>query len=339
MTRLAASVAFVLVMAGCAHPAPAPLTCRLPVTVQSGVGNGVTFQGGFIDFPAATLAPDPAGRLRDEPLQLDFATVATPTLRGQPFSPEGGVPFYDSAVRRWLPASAAQSTSDGAAYAWGSTSASTQTAEVHIVDARTGAARIFPAAAAGYQVSILDFAPAGVYLSSVSGIGGPSRGLWLLDPTSGKLTDLKQPDFAFGVRNGYLWSGSHTGPPTHEEYSPADTLYRVDLSSGARTTWYKGNKPISLMGFDGHDNPVLAGPYQKPAQSGEIRSVDAAGSDGLLISTGGPFTSALGDGDRIWFGSPDGIYLYQAGSGLRKVFAFAGDAQLREEINPAGFCR
>jgi hypothetical protein len=82
-----------------------------------------------------------------------------------------------------------------------------------------------------------------------------------------------------------------------------------------------------------------------PAVGGEIRLLDHASSGaedtGQFVFGGGVALSApQADGDRLWFGSDRGIYLYTADGSLQKVFALsASQAGSITSIAPAGLCR
>jgi hypothetical protein len=73
----------------------------------------------------------------------------------------------------------------------------------------------------------------------------------------------------------------------------------------------------------------------------EVRLIDSIGSAGQTVHSGNvgfAGSQIQGDGERLWFGSDRGLYVYQPNRGLQRVFAY--DARPAEfgSIQPAGFC-
>src|ERR671937_3291400 len=109
-------------------------SCRLPVLDSKSAGDGATMQGGFITFPQATYAADPAGTIQSEYVARDLVTMATPALHGT-----GGGAFYDASMRRWVPVPAGQASPDGKRYAYVTgESPNVAPAQVHIVNVVDG---------------------------------------------------------------------------------------------------------------------------------------------------------------------------------------------------------
>lgn len=311
-------------------------TCRLPVVTSTSPDNtGITLQGGFINFPAATIEQDPAGTMHSS--RTDFATMATPVLRGN-----GLVPFYDRAQSRWVPAPARQALADGSGYAYTTWDAQTGVFTAHVVNVASGLARSFDLSLPP-SPDVADFRAEGAYLLSSSGLGGPGDGVWLLDPRTGEVKQLRQVQRVWAVRDGYAWA-ARLDPRdktvwSGTELAPADTLVRIDLATGAETVWfYRAGTYPWLLGLDSSARPVVllgAGPY-----SNEIRLIDHAGSSGALVFSGN--TSGLdylqGDRDRLWFGNSNGIYVYRPSAGFQKVFAYGANPATADRIEPAGFC-
>src|SRR5690242_5452779 len=78
-------------------PKPAvDFSCRLPVVTNSQGDVSTNYQGGFIQFPQGTLTFDRSGFMVGR--ADDVVTVTSPVLTG-----DGGVPFYDRALARWVP--------------------------------------------------------------------------------------------------------------------------------------------------------------------------------------------------------------------------------------------
>lgn len=135
-----------------AQPSNAPATpvsigpCRLPVAsgdapVDGRSGDGTTGKGGFIQFPGATFAPDPAS-LGD----------------------------YDLGFTRWVPTFRAWVEPDGAHYAWGEGNM------IHVVDVASGGDH--PVAVPAPSV-VVSYETEGVYVAATA--GQATQGLGLID--------------------------------------------------------------------------------------------------------------------------------------------------------------
>jgi hypothetical protein len=117
------------------------------------------------------------------------------------------------------------------------------------------------------------------------------------------------------------------------EHARAGEL-RVDLATGAETVWfYRAGTYPALIGLDSLGRPVV-----RASGNGlnDVLLLDHPGSPGQLVTSSKPWLQYLqGDGDRLWFGGPYGIYLYRPNGGFQKVFAYNGG----NYAYPAGFCR
>ena len=308
--------------------------CRLPVlTVAPGVGSP-PLQGGFISFPGGEYAADPNGTMSARGLPHDdYATNISPVLYG-----DGGG-FYDRAAKRWVPAAPAATLPDGSAYAYVTVDSTAQ-----IVDVASGNVRSFPLRGLD-RPAVLDFDARGVYLFSPSAIGGPGEGVWLLNPTSGAVTQVAVVHRVWAVRDGKAWAArldprDQTVWPAME-IAPADSLVEVDLGTGTETEWfYRAGAYPWMLGF-ASGRPLVG--VADSAGRTEVRLVDQPGSDGKLIYSGnlafdGSFLEYQGDGDRIWLGSPRGLYLYRPDRGLQKVFAYNAAPGSGGDMRPAGVC-
>lgn len=311
--------------------------CRLPVVTSiSPAGDIATLQGGFIDFPSARIEEDPAGTMQSD--GHDVTTTATPVLHGNGF-----VPFYDRAESRWVPAPASQALPDGSGYAYTTWNSSTGIFTAHVVDVASGNTRSFDLSLSTWDPYVADYRAEGVYLLSASAMGGPGEGVWLLDPLTGNVKQLRQVHQAWAVRDGYAWAArfdprdKSVWPPV--ELAPANSMVRIDLATGAETTWfYRAGTYPWLEGLDSYGRPVVLlgiGP-----SSNEIRLIDHAGSSGVVIRSGDTvgLDYLQGDGDRLWFGNARGIYLYEPSRGFQKVFAYHAGPSTSDRIEPAGFC-
>jgi hypothetical protein len=316
----------------------AGFSCRLPVVTSTGASPAMTLQGGFITFPAAKVVEDTAGTMYSRIDEGDFATTAAPVLAG-----DGVVPFYDQARSRWVPARASQTLADGSGYAYVTRNQQTGVFTAHVTDVASGSSQAFTLTSPS-DPEVADYGPAGVYIVSASGLGGPGEGVWLLDPKTGAIKQLGQIHRVWAVRDGYAWVArldprdQTAWPPS--ELAPANSLVRIDLATGAETIWfYKAGSYPWLLGLDSNDRPVVL--LGVSPEGNEIRLIDQPGSSGVLVYSGD--TSELdyvqGDGDRLWFGSARGIYVYSPNAGFQKVFAYDANPASSDRIEPSGFCR
>jgi hypothetical protein len=313
------------------------LSCRLPVVTSADEGGaGLTFHGAFIAFPTAQLAEDPAGTMHPRNVEADWATMATPVLYG-----DGVVPFFDRAQSRWVPARAQQAMADGSAYAYTTYNLQTGAFTAFVVHVASGSSRSYKLPSV-WNPYVADFGPAGVYLVSSSALGGPGEGVWLLDPGTGAIKQLGQIHRVWAVRDGYAWVARFDSRDktvwAPSEVPPANSLVRIDLASGAETTWfYRAGAYPWLIGLDSNGRPVLS---LGGGNGNEVLLVDRPGSPGRPVYSGSlTLDYVQGDGDRLWFGGSRGIYLYTPDQGFRKVFAYYADPASPNRIEPAGFCR
>jgi hypothetical protein len=350
-------------------PSPSPsdpplstvsFACRLPVSKATSGGDYVAYAGGFLSFPAATFQSDPAGGMHSRYLEGGLATDQAPILYG---SPQAGPPFYDAALHRWVPASAAQSTADGAFYAYGTgINLIKEQPSVRVVDVARGTEKTFTPAVPGMETpagfSVVDFDASGVYFMTWRG-DSYGRGVWLLNPTTGGVRALTNITDVMKVRGGFAWVGRldprDPSPPSGVANRHLyNSIVRVDLNSGAEVIWYYNpGHSVWIKGLDSRDHPVVtvATAPDYPIDTSEIRLIDTSGSRGTLVYDGGGhsgtwspealwFTEPQADRDRLWFGSARGLYLYTPGSGLQKVLALPAPLPGADvTIAPAGFCR
>jgi hypothetical protein len=316
-------------------------SCRLPVLRTP----GTSYLGGFVTFPAATFAFDPKGGIHGDQ-SGDFSTDATPVLHGAGVS-LAGVAFYDLAQHRWVPAGPPQSSPDGALYAYATWDpANFNKGQVHVVNVAQATEKTFdvavPANAMGFTVA--DFDAAGIYLVANQFEQLPV-GVSLMDPTTGAVRQLAQVGPVFAMRGGYAWLAGidprdPSPPQLRRSGTASDSVIRVNLANGDKTTWfYRPGREVSLMGFDSAGRPIVnvSDPSGSTDQS-ETWVAGGPGDSGVLIHAGSVYLAApQADGDRIWFGTYSGIYLFSPAHGLQKVAAF-NDLKTAEAVLPAGFC-
>jgi hypothetical protein len=305
------------------------LSCRLPILVHP---SEVDWTGGFVTFPGATYQEDPAGGLTwvgDGKVD----TNAEPKL-----SAYGDSPFYDLAMKRFIPASPAQTSPDGRTYVYVENQlGGPDAATVVVVAVATGSQRGF---SVGIRAHADDFDGRYAYL-----VG---NGVWRIDTSTGTLQHVSQDPSTILVRNGSLWVGRvNPADPSPARASPArialpqggglfDTIAQVNPNTGAETTWiYRPGEEVFLLGFDAAGHPVVSvshGPDFN-AWLDTVLVLNSPGDSGTHISDGAVFLNRpQADGGRIWFGSDRGIYLWTPGGGLQKVFASS------QPVVPGGFC-
>lgn len=307
-------------------------SCRLPVVTQN-FDVQPALLGGFLTFPAGQWADDPNGRMVVR--GNGYATTLSPVLSG-----DGGG-FYDRAAKRWVPVSPAVTVADGSAYAYVTSNGSFV---AHIVDVSSGNVRSFQLPSLD-RPAVVDFGTRGVYLYSPSAIGGPGEGVWLLNPTTGSVTQVAPVHRVWAVRDGKAWVARFNPrdktkwPPV--EIQPANSLAQVDLATGAETEWFYRAGAYPWMVGLASGRPLIS--VGNMSGQSEIRLIDQPGSDGKLIYSGslvfdGYFQHYQGDGDRIWLGGEGGIYLYRPDRGLQKVFAYDAKSGSGRDIHPGGMC-
>jgi hypothetical protein len=314
-------------------------SCHLPVSKYSAGGDFASFSDGFIAFPSATFSPDPNGGIHSRYLEQDFATDAAPVIYG---TPQGGSPSYDLAQQRWVPVASAQLTADGGSYAYTTARLNNSQILAHVANVKDATEKVFDVSQVD-RAQVADFGSAGVYLIVPSALGGAGVGVWLLNPGSGAVNRVRVVPQVMAVRDGYAWFGRidpRNPPPAPSEGTVANSIVRLDLQSGAETVWYyRPGGIVWLDGFDSRGKPVI-GVGGPPNGIGEIRLVELPGSQGVQVYSGGfPLSGPQGDGNRLWFSSATGIYLYTPARGLQKVFAYRPDPIRADHLEPAGFCR
>jgi hypothetical protein len=311
--------------------------CRLPVLKVDQVGK---FQGGFVTFPGGTYQEDPGGAIEGIG-DGDLGTKAQPVLT----APGYPGPFYDFAMRRWVPAGPGETSPDGSSYAVAFPPLGGAGGNyIHVYAVSTGAdrtLRVDPPTGALWRV--LDFDGRYVYLVSLvfGQSGALPSGVWRLDTATSELLQLSQARSILFMRYPQLWVGrvnpSDPSPPTSSQTGQLfDSIVQVDLTSGVQTTWiYREGTAISILGLDmdGHPVVVVTRGSDSSASAGTVLLLARPGDPGTQISAGDvPLSHMQADVGRIWFGTDYGIYLWTPGGGLHPVFAYG------EPIWPAGRC-
>jgi hypothetical protein len=311
-----AVVALTVLVAACSHgPAAstspamsaAVIGCTLPVYNWGGVTNGGNYsiigQYGFLDVASGKF----------EANTIAFSTGS-----------------YDWPYQRWLPVSMAQVLPDGSAYAY--EKELTDSFEIYVVQVASGAEKMVYHMPYDNAYQILAFQPEGVYVYPIMHRSGLPSGLWLLDPSKSALKPL--PTSMDGswqlVSGGAAWGGPGG--------MAGDSLVRLDLTTGALTTWFQHTVQgaafegygygVSVIGFDVSGRPLVevyppfdlqASPEPKPQP--EVWLVSSPGQAtrvlGLPVPQQGVATG-VSDSHGMWVEGRDGVYLY-ANGGFRKV--------------------
>ena len=191
--------------ASAAAPSPmVSLNCRLPVITWD--QTTYSYSGGFVTFPRGTLQEDPAGVIRAIG-DGELSTQATPLLRGYS---DSGPPFYDLAMKRWVPVGAAQASPDGSTYAFISPPFGAPQSPVSLVRIATGTDRVFNVTTQPWTPTdwfkVGDFDGRYVYLLPPRS-GQLPQGVWRLDTNTGSLVQLSQQAAVLLVRFPMLWVG------------------------------------------------------------------------------------------------------------------------------------
>jgi hypothetical protein len=284
-------------------------SCSLPVTFQQGAG--------FVTFPAGILKPDPTATLEIvDSNQSIYRTASQPQLYGR-----GGAVFYDRARSRWVPARREAVSADGARYAYSSGDVNTQ--KLHVVEVATGADRVLDLAGFPFIALVLDFATAGIYLTS--GYEGPPSGLWLVDLNTGSYRKVADVRGVTALSGGFLWLSTQEGQPPENAYFPSDSAIRYDPASGQRAIWFQrpGSGQVWVAGFDAQGAPVV---NVAPAGQGTVWATWLVRQPGVgqLIDDGGLSVGAS-DAHGLWLDNSSGLFLY-AGGKLTRVAGGSGHA-------------
>jgi len=284
-------------------------SCRLPVFDDQGQGP----TGGFIDFPSGEVTPDPAA-----------ATVSVAHF-GRELVGQSYLHYYDRAYSRWLPVSRNAVSPDGSHYAYadralGAEAANPPDAILHVVDVRTGAEQTFDDGPSAAPYEVLDYAAAGIYL--VTPFAG-ENGLWLMDPGNGDTARVATLwDVQGSGGRSVFWLGAvNPSDPQAINGTAPDELDRLNLADGSRAAWfYRPGSSVHFVTEDVAGNPVIiASGVSGPAQlllldgPGVSRSIWVNGDQVPAIG------SPIADSHGLWFGAPDGIFLYSAANGMQKV--------------------
>jgi hypothetical protein len=274
-------------------------SCRLPISTPDG-------HGAFISFPSGTVTFDAAANYRQNQ----------------------GI-YYDRAYSRWLPVLRRAVSPDGRHYAFGVPAPDqTKTSTVHVVDLATGIEHIFSAPTSAWFISyvVLDYSNDGIYL--VQAYESPQFGLWLLNPSTGAITQVaKLDDVEDSAGNKIFWLGTiNPGDPNpfSSMFTNPDQLDRYNLVDGSRITWlYRPGQAVWLLALDVAGHPIVYLLSSPTSQDGELVLVLDPTTERTILKGSTSFIGSLSrsitDRHGVWFGSGQGLYLYSDAKGLQKV--------------------
>lgn len=283
-------------------------SCRLPVFDDHGTGSA----GGFINFPSGTVSPDPG------------AGTSSITPLGRELVGDSYLHYYDRAYSRWLTVSRKAVSPDGSHYAYADRAIGPQAdpqarATLHVVAVNTGAELTFDDGGWSSPYVVLDYATEGIYLTTTY-VG---YGLWLMNPATGAITKVANPwDVQGGAGNKVFWVGAVNASDPHPIAGVApDQLDRLNLVDGSRTAWfYRPGSSVHFVSQDVGGHPIIvAGGVSGPEEflllfgPGVSRSIWTSGDRIPGLS------SPISDSHGVWFGSPDGIFLYSETNGVQKI--------------------
>ena len=289
-------------------------SCRLPVFVDRGQGPA----GAFIDFPSGIVTPDPAA-----------AQVGSITRFGRELVGYFYVHYYDRAYTRWLPVSRNDVSPDGAHYAYTDRAVGGQPnpparATLHVVAVKTGVDLAFDDGDWSSPYVILDYAAEGIYLTRTY----VAYGLWLMNPATGAVTQVANPwDVQGSAGNKAFWVGAVNASDPHPINGLVpDQVDRLNLVDGSRVAWfYRPGSSAHFVSQDVAGHPIIiASGVNGPA---EILLVLGPGINRSILTFGDKLpsiASPISDKHGVWFGSPDGIYLYSEANGLEKISSQPG---------------
>ncbi len=276
--------------------------CRLPIYMQQGYEGSPDFsrQGAFLTFPAASMGIDNNGT--------------------------GGA-YFDRAFNRWLPVTRESVSPDGAHYAY----ANPADNMLHVVDVVGRNERRFSLSAIGANY-VFDYAADGIYMTL--GFEG-LHGLWLVNPATGSVREAAYatppPAGATGINpqssagGGIFWIGEVNPADPNPQKSPVslgpDQIVRLDFVSGHRIIWlYREGISLFVIGLDAGGRPLIVSSDGSEARTELLIALDQGSQrsifKGALLMT---LNGAIADSHGVWFGSPQGIYLYSDAGGLQKV--------------------
>ena len=292
---------------------PPGFKCRLPITLFG----GDVRSGAFIDFPSGAVTPAPA------------SDTVNPIIHpGRELIDQSYALYFDFAFSHWLPMHRNAVSPDGTHYAYTDrpVSPSQDTparASLHVVEVRTGIDRPFDGGDWGDPFVVLDYSSTGIYLTDTHGLG-----VWLLDPDGGALT---RPFFWSNVQGhagNVFWVGVTNPDDPHPVTATASNqLEAVNAVDGSLVVWfYRPSTSVHFITQDASGHPIIVLSTAE-LNSEELLYLPSPGVSREILHPGNglpAISDPLADQHGVWFGSPQGIYLYTMRDGLRQVSRHGG---------------
>ena len=281
--------------------AAAGLSCRLPVVTSS--------QAGWLSFPDGSYQAD------------SRANVQLPGYSSAPLYWKS----YDKAFEHWLPVPRDWISPDGRHYAYADPPAAPglpKLGGVHVVDVGTGVDHLFRPAAEDWTV--LDYEAEGVYLSVQPSAPASPYGLWLLDPSGQH--PFRQIDNARSWQ--YISAGGAWGmgdPLTGQGPGPGSRLLRLDLKTGAISSWYKRTDlEFEVVGADAAGHPLLQTTKGYPNQLLRVTAQNSASAlgpaPGSVLPSLGTYIHPLSDAHGLWLGDSGGsLSIFTPAAGVQLI--------------------
>jgi hypothetical protein len=197
-----------------------------------------------------------------------------------------------------------------------------------VVDVATGVDTVVYSGGIAY--SVVDFAAAGIYVTSPPAPDGATHGLWLQDPSGGQPKPISSEILDPAVGGGAAWglhlNAADPSPGRGGVEGPVNEVLRFDLRTGASTPWfYRPGARVWILGFDAAGHPfVRVYTEANVTEPVELWLVQSQSQAIRLFAGGGPTPTQLGavDSHGVWFDShrvsPNTVWLYAGGS-LQKV--------------------
>ena len=206
------------------------------------------------------------------------------------------------------------------------------TTSLFLVDVKTKSERPLFTARDGEMAFVLAFTSEGIYVTTMSSIGGSlSTELQLIDPVTGAHRLVPGAGAAAGEQRIWMavsgdaaWGMVITNVQQTQTQPPMK-LVRLNLKDGSAVDWYVAPGPFIVAGFDGDKHPILLSFGQSgTTPSASLALLTAPNHLVALEAKGGSFLGGRGtgitDAHGTWFGSGDGnVWLYSSARGLEKV--------------------
>jgi len=243
---------------------------------------------GWLELPIGDYSPDPASVGHQSPLN-------------------GGI-AWDAAVGGWVPTDPQYVSPDGTDYV-----APISSSTVDIVDARTRAAVSKTPTKSRYINAVIAYTQTAIYLVATG--ESPPPGLWKIDTSSWKLSQVSAARIAWDVVNGAAAWGTAESPDS------LSSVERLDLSTGVVTKVGPASKTFQYVaGFVG--SGVLVVPDGGRFSAARVINPNGASQsvqvpEALIGALVGP--SALQDGLDLLFASNVGLVVYDPNRGLETV--------------------